>query len=68
MGPSTVREIECVEQSDLADLPVWGVGERVHEHDIHQTFFAEHFVQKGAEAAIACAKTLEGLQRVTQAA
>ena len=39
-----------------------------HEHDIHQAFFAEHFVQKGAEAAIACAKTLEGLQRVTAAA
>ena len=39
-----------------------------HEHEIHQAFFAEHFVKKGAEAAQACAKTLEGLQRVTAVA
>jgi 6,7-dimethyl-8-ribityllumazine synthase len=39
-----------------------------HEHETHDAFFKAHFVQKGAEAAQACAKTLEGLRRLTAAA
>jgi 6,7-dimethyl-8-ribityllumazine synthase len=35
-----------------------------HEHDIHQGFFAAHFVEKGREAARACARTLESLARI----
>jgi 6,7-dimethyl-8-ribityllumazine synthase len=35
-----------------------------HEHDAHQQFFYEHFKVKGAEAAVACVKTLENLQKV----
>lgn len=35
-----------------------------HEHDAHHDFFHEHFKVKGAEAAVACVKTLENLQKV----
>ncbi len=35
-----------------------------HEHDEHRRFFAEHFVVKGTEAAQACLKTVESLQRL----
>src|SRR6266850_6091486 len=34
-----------------------------HEHDAHQTFFQEHFKIKGAEAAVACVKTLENVRK-----
>jgi 6,7-dimethyl-8-ribityllumazine synthase len=34
------------------------------DHAEHATFFAEHFVVKGAEAAQACAKTVESLARL----
>jgi 6,7-dimethyl-8-ribityllumazine synthase len=37
-----------------------------HEHDAHQKFFHEHFKVKGAEAAVACAQTLENLKQVLQ--
>jgi 6,7-dimethyl-8-ribityllumazine synthase len=30
-----------------------------HEHDEHKKFFCDHFVVKGAEAAAACAATIE---------
>jgi len=33
-----------------------------HEHEVHQRFFAEHFVVKGAEAARACLATVESLE------
>lgn len=35
-----------------------------HEHDVHQRFFHEHFRLKGAEAARACALTLESLAKL----
>ena len=35
-----------------------------HEHDEHRRFFAEHFVVKGREAALACVKTVESLRRL----
>jgi 6,7-dimethyl-8-ribityllumazine synthase len=34
-----------------------------HEHDAHQAFFHEHFKIKGAEAAVACVKTLENVRK-----
>lgn len=36
-----------------------------HSTEEHQTFFQEHFVIKGAEAAQACAKTLEALSNTS---
>ena len=41
--------------------------QRFHEHEEHRRFFHAHFVTKGAEAAAACARTLEvmaGLEAV----
>jgi 6,7-dimethyl-8-ribityllumazine synthase len=35
-----------------------------HEHEEHRRFFAEHFVQKGTEAAQACLQTLASLNRL----
>lgn len=33
-----------------------------HEHEEHQRFFREHFVQKGTEAARACLQTIAALR------
>jgi 6,7-dimethyl-8-ribityllumazine synthase len=41
--------------------------QRFHEHDEHRRFFLEHFVVKGAEAASACATTIENLRRLERA-
>lgn len=64
--------VSALMQVQLAtEVPMFSViltPHHFHEHQVHQTFFAEHFVQKGAEAAQACAQTLEGLRRVTAAA
>src|SRR5499425_1650337 len=38
--------------------------QRYHEHGEHHRFFHDHFVVKGAEAANACAATLENLSRL----
>jgi len=38
--------------------------QRFHAHEEHQRFFREHFVVKGAEAAEACARTIDNLARV----
>jgi 6,7-dimethyl-8-ribityllumazine synthase len=38
--------------------------QRFHEHQEHQRFFREHFLVKGAEAAAACARTIENLSMV----
>ena len=35
-----------------------------HEHDVHQAFFGDHLLEKGAEAARACASTLISLNRI----
>lgn len=39
-----------------------------HEHAVHQDFFFEHFKVKGAEAARACAHTMEALSKLPVAA
>jgi|SRR5437667_10093696 len=36
--------------------------QRFHEHTEHRNFFLDHFVVKGAEAARACARTIENMQ------
>jgi 6,7-dimethyl-8-ribityllumazine synthase len=44
------------------DVPVFSVvltPHHFHEHDEHVSYFTEHFVKKGAEAANAVAATLE---------
>jgi 6,7-dimethyl-8-ribityllumazine synthase len=38
--------------------------QRFHEHQDHRRFFHEHFLVKGAEAAAACARTLENLAKL----
>jgi len=35
--------------------------QRFHEHQEHRNFFLDHFVVKGAEAARACARTIENV-------
>lgn len=53
------------------EIPVFSVvltPHHFHDHDTHHRFFQDHFVLKGAEAAQACAKTLESLHRLTGAA
>ena len=53
------------------EVPVFSVvltPHHFHEHDVHQTFFREHFLTKGAEAAQACAKTLSSLAKLAAAA
>jgi 6,7-dimethyl-8-ribityllumazine synthase len=35
-----------------------------HEHDEHKKFFYDHFVVKGAEAAVACAATVNKVARL----
>jgi 6,7-dimethyl-8-ribityllumazine synthase len=35
-----------------------------HEHETHKGFFHEHFKLKGAEAATACARTVDNLRSV----
>jgi 6,7-dimethyl-8-ribityllumazine synthase len=35
-----------------------------HEHEAHEGFFRTHLVQKGEEAARACAATMESLARI----
>jgi 6,7-dimethyl-8-ribityllumazine synthase len=35
--------------------------QRFHEHEEHRTFFRNHFVTKGEEAALACAATIAGI-------
>jgi 6,7-dimethyl-8-ribityllumazine synthase len=42
--------------------------QRFHAHEEHQRFFREHFLVKGAEAAEACARTVEALRRMRAAA
>jgi 6,7-dimethyl-8-ribityllumazine synthase len=37
--------------------------QRFHEHETHTAFFREHFVVKGVEAATACLRTIENIDR-----
>jgi 6,7-dimethyl-8-ribityllumazine synthase len=49
------------------EIPVISVvltPQRFHQHAEHLTFFREHFVVKGAEAARACAATIAGLEQL----
>ncbi len=39
-----------------------------HEHEVHRAFFAKHFETKGAEAARACAHTVEALAKLPEPA
>ncbi len=38
--------------------------QRFHEHDEHRTFFRDHFLVKGREAAQACVATMRSLERL----
>jgi 6,7-dimethyl-8-ribityllumazine synthase len=41
--------------------------QRFHEHDEHRTFFRDHFLVKGREAAQACVATMASLQQLVPA-
>lgn len=40
--------------------------QRFHEHDEHRTFFRDHFLVKGREAAQACLATVASLERLAE--
>lgn len=42
--------------------------QQFHDHEEHRRFFFDHFKVKGVEAAEACAKTIEGVLRLTAVA
>lgn len=42
--------------------------QQFHEHETHRTFFRDHFIIKGEEAAVACATTLVGTRRLKEGA
>ena len=39
--------------------------QQFHEHDEHIAFFTVHMSKKGAEAAVACVGTMQGLEAIT---
>ena len=51
-------------ESEVPVLSMVLTPQRFHEHDAHHSFFAAHMVKKGAEAAVACARTLRSLHAV----
>lgn len=42
--------------------------QQFHDHEEHRRFFHSHFLVKGAEAARACAQTIDSLARLARAA
>jgi 6,7-dimethyl-8-ribityllumazine synthase len=49
------------------EVPVFSVvltPHRFHEHTEHRDFFLQHFVTKGMEAAQACHRTLQSIERL----
>lgn len=49
-----------------AEIPILSVvltPHHFHEHEDHHQFYYSHFAKKGREAASACLKTLENMQR-----
>jgi 6,7-dimethyl-8-ribityllumazine synthase len=51
-------------ETDIPILSVVLTPLNFHEHETHHGFFHEHFKVKGREAAEACVKTLENLDRI----
>ena len=49
-------------QAAAASAPL--TPQHFHEHDEHKKFFYDHFVVKGAEAAAACAATIDRIGRL----
>jgi 6,7-dimethyl-8-ribityllumazine synthase len=51
------------------DVPVFSMvltPHNFHEHEPHKSFFLDHFVEKGREVAIACVKTMAGLDALAR--
>jgi 6,7-dimethyl-8-ribityllumazine synthase len=40
--------------------------QQFHQHEEHRSFFRDHFIVKGNEAALACAATVRGIRALTQ--
>ena len=50
--------------TDVAVISAVLTPHHFHEHETHRAFFAEHLREKGAEAARACAHTVDALARL----
>jgi 6,7-dimethyl-8-ribityllumazine synthase len=51
------------------EVPVLSVvltPQQFHEHETHRSFFRDHFIIKGEEAAVACAATLAATRRLKE--
>jgi len=65
VAKSVIDGIMAVQlETEVPILSVVLTPHHFHEHGEHEQFFFEHFKVKGAEAARACAQTLENLSRV----
>ncbi len=51
--------------SDVPIISAVLTPQRFHDHDDHRNFFFDHFKIKGAEAAVACAQTLENMTAIS---
>jgi 6,7-dimethyl-8-ribityllumazine synthase len=68
VAETVIRALMQVQLS--TETPVFSVvltPHHFHEHDVHRRFFHDHFRVKGAEAARACAATLQSLARLAAA-
>ena len=66
VASATIEGLMSVQlETDVPMFTVVLTPHHFHEHGVHQTFFREHFVQKGQEAAQACQQTLASLRTIT---
>jgi 6,7-dimethyl-8-ribityllumazine synthase len=52
--------------SEIPIISVVLTPQRFHEHDDHLQFFRRHFIKKGEEAALACAATIDNLEKIRE--
>jgi 6,7-dimethyl-8-ribityllumazine synthase len=60
-------DLEATARELAAEMPVISAvltPQNFHEHDEHRKFFHDHFVVKGAEAATACAATVDKVRHL----
>jgi 6,7-dimethyl-8-ribityllumazine synthase len=53
-------------ESEIPIISVVLTPQRFHEHDDHLQFFRRHFIKKGEEAALACAATINNLEKIRE--
>jgi 6,7-dimethyl-8-ribityllumazine synthase len=55
-------------ETEVPVLSVVLTPQQFHEHETHRTFFRDHFIIKGEEAALACTATLVATRRLKDSA